>query len=76
MQLFPTSLTGGQWYSDTSPFSIPCPDIWLSQKKVAGNKRPSLLCHSVSDEGKKFSNSDLRAWTAKSKSTSRSTWSS
>ncbi len=24
---FPTSQTGGQWYSDTSPFSIPWPNI-------------------------------------------------
>ncbi len=23
-RLFQTSQTGGQWYSDTSPFSIPC----------------------------------------------------
>jgi hypothetical protein len=24
-RLIQTSQTGGQWYSDTSPFSIPCP---------------------------------------------------
>jgi hypothetical protein len=24
-RLFQTNQTGGQWYSDTSPFSIPCP---------------------------------------------------
>jgi hypothetical protein len=26
-RLIQTSQTGGQWYSDTSPFSIPCFDI-------------------------------------------------
>jgi len=26
--LFQTSQTGGQWYSDTSPFSIPWTDGW------------------------------------------------
>jgi hypothetical protein len=26
-RLIQTSQTGGQWYSDTPPFSIPCTDI-------------------------------------------------
>jgi hypothetical protein len=25
-RLIQTSQTGGQWYSDTSPFSLPCPN--------------------------------------------------
>jgi hypothetical protein len=28
-RLIQTSQTGGQWYSDTSPFSIPCWRAWL-----------------------------------------------
>jgi hypothetical protein len=26
-RLIQTSQTGGQWYSDTSPFSIPCTNV-------------------------------------------------
>jgi hypothetical protein len=29
-RLVQTSLTGDQWYSDTSPFTIPCPMPWTS----------------------------------------------
>jgi hypothetical protein len=28
-KLIQTSQTGGKQYSDTSPFSIPCIDIWI-----------------------------------------------
>jgi hypothetical protein len=47
-----TSQTGGQWYSDTSPFSIPCTKVpllvfivsylclkWLRLKKRAFNQK-------------------------------------
>jgi hypothetical protein len=27
-RLIQTSQTGGQWYSDASPFSIPCQNLW------------------------------------------------
>ncbi len=29
-RLIQTSQTGGQWYSDTSPFSIPCLNLWFT----------------------------------------------
>jgi hypothetical protein len=29
-RLIQTSQTGGQWYSDTSPFSIPCMNLFLT----------------------------------------------
>ncbi len=38
-RLIQTSQTGGQWYSDTFPFSIPC---------------SSLFCATVSDEEEHF----------------------
>jgi len=43
--LFQTSQTGGQWYSDTSPFSIPwigsnlLTDMIPALKKIASTKR-------------------------------------
>jgi len=33
-RLFQTSQTGGQWYSDTSPVSIPCPPPFQTYKPV------------------------------------------
>ena len=34
-RLIQTSQTGGQWYSDTSPFSIPCTYIsWLENTEL------------------------------------------
>jgi hypothetical protein len=40
-KLIQTSQTGGQWYSDTSPFSFSL------------NKRTSLLCYSFKEKEKK-----------------------
>jgi hypothetical protein len=43
-RLIQTSQTGGQWYSDTSPFSIPC-TICLNFAGVAyGRKENKLGC--------------------------------
>ncbi len=33
-RLIQTSQTGGQWYSDTSPFSIPCSWVWSTVKPI------------------------------------------
>ncbi len=33
-RLIQTSQTGGQWYSDTSPLSIPCPEYILPSGKT------------------------------------------
>jgi hypothetical protein len=38
-RLLQTSPTGGQWYNDTSPFIIPCPDIQKQPPCVAS------FCH-------------------------------
>ncbi len=46
-RLIQTSQTGGQWYSDTSPFSIPCLDITASRlveiKKIKRSKNFNLV---------------------------------
>ncbi len=41
-RLFQTSQTGGQWYSDTSPFSIPC-TIFLETFDIYGILRLYML---------------------------------
>jgi hypothetical protein len=38
-RLIQTSQTGGQWYSDTSPYSIP----WLSEVILSVTYKPCLL---------------------------------
>ncbi len=40
IRLIQTGQTGGQWYSDTSPFSIPCSNHRQAIAKLA--KPPSL----------------------------------
>jgi hypothetical protein len=37
-RLIQTSHTGGQWYSDTSPFSIPCLDLHRGETLVKRTK--------------------------------------
>jgi hypothetical protein len=37
--LFQTSQTGGQWYSDTYPFSIPCITIAIQTKFLIEQER-------------------------------------
>ncbi len=39
---FQTSQTGGQWYSDTSPFSIPWINSYSDCKPIGGFKHVSL----------------------------------
>jgi hypothetical protein len=46
-RLIQTSQTGGQWYSVTSPFSIPCPDHrmasqWFYQVPLCHDRYPKL----------------------------------
>jgi hypothetical protein len=36
-RLIQTSQTGGQWYSDTSPFSIPCKNTTVSINDTTGH---------------------------------------
>ncbi len=45
-RLFQTCQTGGQWYSDTPPFSIP----WLGCKDLPGT---NILGRSIGHEEKK-----------------------
>ncbi len=51
---FQTSQTGGQWYSDTSPFSIPWPNLsgetQLSKKEEDGMSVVSI--HKTSKDSK------------------------
>jgi len=55
--LIQTSQTGGQWYSDTSSFSIPWPRLIT----LAGDERPSLFRLDIDDEeGKGFNGVDQR----------------
>ncbi len=42
-RLIQTSQTGGQWYSDTSPFSIPCTNIQTSTTKRAYGQTKALV---------------------------------
>ncbi len=43
-RLFQTSQTGGQWYSDTSPFSIPCPVAqWYNTPLLTPTSRVRIL---------------------------------
>jgi hypothetical protein len=42
-RLIQTSPTGGQQYSDTSPFSIPCSDIYYVVTHKAGAKQELLF---------------------------------
>jgi hypothetical protein len=38
-KLIQPSQTGGQWYSDNSPFSIPCTDRWTDERTSKGRDR-------------------------------------
>jgi hypothetical protein len=55
-RLIQTSQTGGQWYSVTSPCSIPCFVylLRLGWKGFVTEKQSSLYVWSSSDEEKKF----------------------
>jgi len=58
-RLIQTSLTGGQWYSDTSPFSIPW--LYLNISRGWRVKHSSLFWQSNSDkeEEKVYTNGHL-----------------
>ena len=38
-RLIQTSQTGGQWYNDTSPFSIPCTSLFRGSCKLRARNR-------------------------------------
>ncbi len=64
-RLIQTSETGGQWYSDTSPFSIPCfRYLWVQATKnlseVSVTKRKKFL--SVTKVTKKCDTCCLNSW--------------
>jgi hypothetical protein len=42
-RLIQTSQTGGQWYSDTSPFSIPCKNTTVSINDTTGHMLSVVL---------------------------------
>jgi hypothetical protein len=53
-RLIQISQTGDQWYSDTSPFSVPCWIVKLRCKWMSEARNYSLFCRSNNDQERSF----------------------
>ncbi len=63
-KLIQTSQTGGQQYSDTSPFSIPCKTILL-QTSWGDTSKPMQLMHAVTSLAKNRASLKVIKWPIK-----------